>query len=177
MATRPTATPAEVEFDGGRIVRAPGEASVAEAMVNRPKVLPATSVARDVRDFFGDDHVHAALVCDGSRLLSVIERQDLTRAHDDEPATGLGTLAGRTVAPEADLWTTWASMTQEGLRRLAVVEDDRCVGLLCLKRSGRGFCCDAGVWARSRNGDRTPRVVAIVGDDAVTATREGRRPS
>lgn len=148
MATISTTTPAGVEFDGGRLVRAPGEATVADAMVHRPKLLPATATGRDVRELFGDDHVHAALVCDGDRLLTVIERQDLAGAYDEEPARALGTLSGRTVGPEADLWSTWAWMTGAGVRRLAVVEDDRCVGLLCLKRSGRGFCCDAGVWAR-----------------------------
>ncbi|MFI5623419.1 hypothetical protein ACIA03_08140 [Nocardioides sp. NPDC051685] len=137
-----------VEFGGGRQAHAPGEATVADAMVHRPKLLPATATGRDVRELFLDDHVHAALVCDGERLLTVIERQDLTEARDDEPATALGTLSGRTVDPGADLWSTWTWMTGAGVRRLAVVEDGRCVGLLCLKRSGRGFCCDAGVWAR-----------------------------
>ena len=151
MATRSTtAPPAEVEFDGGRLARAPGEATVADAMVHRPKLLPVTATGRDVRELFLDDHVHAALVSDGDRLLAVVERQDLTETCDDEPATTLGTLAGRTVDPGADLWSTWTWMTGAGVRRLAVVEDDRCVGLLCLKRSGRGFCCDAGVWARSQ---------------------------
>jgi CBS domain-containing protein len=119
-------------------------------MVRRPKLLPATATGRDVRELFLDDHVHAALVSEGDRLLAVIERQDLTAVRDDEPVTALGKLPGRTVGPGADLWSTWTWMTAAGVRRLAVVEDGRCVGLLCLKRSGRGFCCDAGVWARAR---------------------------
>ncbi|MEU6138581.1 CBS domain-containing protein [Nocardioides sp. NPDC047086] len=139
-----------VEFGGGRQACAPGEATVADAMVGRPKLLPVTATGRDVRELFLDDHVHAGLVVDGDRLLAVIERQDLAEVRDDEPATALGTLSGRTVGPQADLWSTWTWMTGAGIRRLAVVEDGRCVGLLCLKRSGRGFCCDAGVWARAR---------------------------
>lgn len=139
-----------VEFGGGQYTHAPGEATVADAMVHRPKLLPATATGRDVGELFLDDHVHAVLVCDGERLLTVIERQDLTETGDDEPATLLGTLEGRTVAPGADLWSTWTRMRAAGVRRLAVVEDGRCVGLLCLKRSGRGFCCDAGVWARAQ---------------------------
>ncbi|HEY9371403.1 hypothetical protein [Streptomyces sp.] len=142
-----------VEFGGGRLAYAPGEATVAEAMVRRPKLLPATATSGDVRELFLDDHVHAALVSDGDRLLTVIERQDLVEVRDDEPATALGTLPGRTVRSGADLWSTWTSMTAVGVRRLAVVEDGRCVGLLCLKRSGRGFCCDAGVWARALERD------------------------
>lgn len=135
-----------IEFGGGRLVAGPGEASVADAMVRRPKLLPATASTGDVRAHFGD-HVHMALVVDDDRLLSVIERHDLEGVLD-EPARTLGTLRGRTIPAEADLWETWVWMTESGRRRLAVVDGDRCVGLLCLKRSGLGFCCDAGVRAR-----------------------------
>lgn len=148
-----------VEFGGGRQASAPGEATVADAMVRRPKLLPPTATGRDVRDLFRDDHVHAALVVDDARLITVIEPNDLEpndlepgdleTAGDDAPASTMGTLRGRTVAPYADLWSTWAWMTANGRRRLAVIEDGRCVGLLCLKRSGRGFCCDAGIRTRA----------------------------
>lgn len=137
-----------VEFGGGRLACAAGEASVAQAMVRRPKLLAATATSGDVRDLFRDDHVHAALVVDGERLLTVIEPHEV-EAHGDRPATTMGALRDRTTSPEADLWETWAWMTTVGRRRLAVVEDGRCVGLLCLKRSGRGFCCDAGIRARA----------------------------
>ncbi|WP_328530973.1 hypothetical protein OG984_07560 [Nocardioides sp. NBC_00368] len=137
-----------VEFAGGREAYAPGDAIVADAMVRLPKLLPATATARDVRDLFLDDHVHAALVVDGERLLTVIEPHE-AEAGGDGPARTMGTLRGRVVASYADLWETWAWMTAHGSRRLAVVEDGRCVGLLCLKRSGRGFCCDAGIRARA----------------------------
>lgn len=135
-----------VEFGGGRLAYASGEATVADAMIRRPKLLPATATADDVRDLFRDDHVHAALVVDGERLLTVIEPHEV---EGDRPARTLGTLRGRVVASYADLWETWGWMTAHGRRRLAVVEDGRCVGLLCLKRSGRGFCCDAGIRARA----------------------------
>lgn len=140
-----------VEFGGGRRARTPGEATVADAMVRRPKLLPATATGGDVRDLFCDDHVHAALVVDGERLLTVIEphEAEAVEASADGPAKTMGTLRGRVVASDADLWETWAWMTGSGRRRLAVVEDGRCVGLLCLKRSGRGFCCDTGIRARA----------------------------
>ena len=138
-----------VEFGGGRLAYASGEATVADAMVRRPKLLPATATGRDVRDLFGDDHVHAALVVDDGRLLTVIEPHEVEMSGDG-PARSMGTLRGRTVAPDADLWETWVWMIGNRCRRLAVVEDGRCVGLLCLKRTSRGFCCDAGVHARAR---------------------------
>lgn len=138
-----------VEFGGGRLAYAPGEATVADAMVRRPKLLPVTATGRDVRDLFGDDHVHAALVVDDGRLFTVIEPHEV-EASGDRPARTMGTLRDRTVAPDTDLWETWVWMTGNRRRRLAVVEDDRCVGLLCLKRTSLGFCCDAGIRARAR---------------------------
>jgi hypothetical protein len=134
---------------GGRRAAAPGGATVAEARVRRPKLLAPTATAHDVRDLFRDDHVHAALVFDDERLITVIEPGDVETSSDDVPARTMGTLWGRTVAPYADLWSTWVWMTTNGRRRLAVIEDGRSVGLLCLKRSGRGFCCDAGIQARA----------------------------
>jgi len=60
-------------------------------------------------------------------------------------------LAGRTVGPHAELDTTRQWMRSRQRRRLAVVDDDaRLLGLLCLKRSGQGFCTDAGVLERAR---------------------------
>jgi hypothetical protein len=54
------------------------------------------------------------------------------------------------VAPSDDLYETWNAMVAAGRRRVAVVTDGgRLVGLLCLKRSGRGFCSDAGIRARA----------------------------
>lgn len=135
-----------VEFDGGRLARAAGDATVADAMVRRPKILPATATSDDVRDLFGDDRVHAALVVDEDRLLTVVERHE-AETRRDGPARTMGTLRGRTIVPDADLWETWVWMTGVGCRRLAVVEDGRFLGLLCLKRSGLGFCCDAGIRA------------------------------
>ncbi|MFE7228462.1 hypothetical protein ACFU7D_26945 [Nocardioides sp. NPDC057577] len=147
-----------VEFGGGRVAYAPGEATVADAMVRRPKLLPATATGRDVRDLFGDDHVHAALVVDDRTLLTVIEPHE-AEVSGDAPARTMGTLEGRTVVPGADLWETWTWMTRNGCRRLAVVEDGRCVGLLCLKRSSRGFCCDLGIRARAIDGHGEGRVL------------------
>ena len=152
---KPTTRPMDgVEYGGGRLAYAPGEATVADAMVRRPKLLTATATSSDVRDLFRDDHVHAALVVDGERLLTVIEPHE-AEACEEAAASTLGTLQGRTTSSDADLWETWVRMTESGRRRLAVVDDGRCVGLLCLKRSGRGFCCDAGV--RARNAHPSPQ--------------------
>jgi CBS domain-containing protein len=111
--------------------------TVAAAALRRPKVLPAAATVGEARTALADDHVHALLVVDDGLLLAVVEREDLE---------------GRTVAPDADLSTTWAGMAARGRRRLAVVDErGLLVGLLCLKRSGRGFCSAADVAARARD--------------------------
>jgi hypothetical protein len=57
---------------------------------------------------------------------------------------------------------TWAGMVARGRRRLAVVDDrGLLVGLLCLKRSGRGFCSAADVAARAR--DRRTSIAGPLG--------------
>jgi CBS domain-containing protein len=132
--------------------RAAEHGTIADAVLRRPKVLPAGATAGDARAVLADDHVHAALVVDRGVLLAVVERPDLESVADATPAALVGRLAGRTVAPDADLAATWADMAAQGRRRLAVVADDgTLVGLLCLKRSGRGFCSAADVAARERD--------------------------
>ncbi|MHC1558325.1 CBS domain-containing protein [Actinomycetospora sp. C-140] len=120
-------------------------------MLRRPKVLPAAATVADARAVLADDHVHAALVVDGGVLLAVVERGDLDPSVPEAmPAALVGRLAGRTVGPDADLDATWSAMAAQGRRRMAVVDGDGVLlGLLCLKRSGRGFCSDADVAARA----------------------------
>ncbi len=141
--TRPTTAPP-----------VPSGVPVSAAMLRDPKVLgPATTVAQ-VRAFFEDDHVHAALLVDGGRLLSVVERPDLAGAPPGSPAATVGRLPGRTTRGDADLALTWEAMTALARRRLAVVDSrGDFLGLLCLKRSGRGFCTEADV--RARREDRS----------------------
>ncbi len=130
----------------------PGGGTVAAAALRRPKVLGAAATVGEARAALADDHVHALLVVDGGVLLAVVEREDLEGLPDPTPAALVGRLAERTVAPDADLAATWAGMAAQGRRRLAVVDDrGLLVGLLCLKRSGRGFCTPADVAARARD--------------------------
>lgn len=131
--------------------------SVADAMHTFPKTCgPATTVG-DARAFFGNPKVHALLVVDDGVLVAVVERADLDGRADRVPAAPAGRLGDRVVAPAADLHTTWDAMALAGRRRVAVADDaGRLVGLLCLKRTGRGFCSDSGIQARidERTADR-----------------------
>lgn len=128
-----------------------GPRTVGSAMIHRPKVCdPSTTVAH-LREQFEDDHVHCVLVVDGDgTLLAVVEPVDLLAVHPGAPASEVGRLEGRVVTPGADLSETWGSMEVEHRRRLAVVgPGGALLGLLCLKRSGRGFCSDSDVASRA----------------------------
>lgn len=127
---------------------------VRDLMLARPKVLPAAATVGDVRRLLEDDHVHMALVTDTgrvpARLLTTVVRDDLPPpGHDDRPAVGIGTLAGRVVPAGAQAGKVRRRLVATGRRRLAVVDGDLLVGLLCLKRHLRGFCDEADVQARA----------------------------
>jgi len=124
--------------------------TAADAMIHFPKICgPATTVGQ-VRDLFRDDHLHAVLVADAGELVSIVERPDISAAPPDAPARWCGRLRERTTGPGADLEATRRAMIARQRRRLAVIDDHgMLLGLLCLNRTGLGFCSDAGVRARA----------------------------
>jgi hypothetical protein len=126
--------------------------TVADVMMHQPKLCHEDSTVGDVRAVFAGDHVHAVLITSGTRLLTVIERADLgPEAPDSAPAARLGQLTGRVIAPTASADIALRQMIADGRRRLSVVgPDGRLLGLLCLKRSGTGFCSDENASRRQR---------------------------
>ncbi|MEJ8281091.1 CBS domain-containing protein [Pseudonocardia spirodelae] len=140
---------------------------VAAAMHTFPRTCgPAATVAQ-ARAVFTRPKVHALPVVDAGRLVAVVDRADLDGAADDDPVAPLGALAGRVVHAGDDLARARAEMAAAGRRRLAVVDDDGLlVGLLCLKRHGRGFCSDDGIRARIAE-----REAAHHGEHGPAATR------
>jgi CBS-domain-containing membrane protein len=131
---------------------------VADAMVTCPKTHGPGSGLAKIRAFFDDDHVHMALIvaADG-RLVTTIERPDLTAATESSvPVTTLGTLAGRTAGPADPLAAATATLLREGRRRLAVVDESgRLLGLLCLTRNRTGYCSDEGIRERAQQASVT----------------------
>ena len=126
--------------------------TVGDVMVRRPKLLPDDVSVADVRRLLADDHVHLALVVGSGRtLVAAIERADLESGVDDvASAAAQGSLSGRTIAPATPVRDAAARMAASGRRRLAVVDEQGVLlGLLCLKRSGLGFCSDADVERRN----------------------------
>jgi CBS domain-containing protein len=132
----------------GRAGAAPVD--VAGAMLRFPRTCSRTTTVHQAREAFRNDHVHALLVVDRGTLLAVVERGDLTGRSPAAPVRWLGTNRGRTATPGTPLGDARDAMRAARRRRLAVVDDDgRLLGLLCLKRSGAGFCSDDGVRARA----------------------------
>jgi hypothetical protein len=128
--------------------------SVAEVMLRTPVRHPLSATVREIRDFFRDDHVHAALIVSPAGYLkAVVERDDIAECQAlDTAAAPLGRLAGRTVPPGACLAELHRAMIAAGRRRTAVTSaDGRLLGLLCLKASQRGFCSEQDVRARAQN--------------------------
>jgi len=125
-------------------------AVVAEVMIRRPKLCGMQTTVEQARVCLEDDHVHALLVTRDGVLVAVVERADLAGAEPEQPVWPLGRLGDRVVGVDDDLAVVSRAMAESGRRRLAVVDPDgRLAGLLCRKRSGRGFCSDEGVAARA----------------------------
>jgi CBS domain-containing protein len=139
--------------------------TVAEEMLRTPVRHPLPATVGEIRDFFRDDHVHAALIVSPAGYLeAVVERDDIAGGQAlDAAAAPLGRLAGRTVPATASLAEVRQAMTAAGRRRAAVVSaDGGLLGLLCLKASRTGFCSDQDVRARARN-EADPAAVGNAG--------------
>lgn len=130
---------------------------VRDAMMLRPKTIPAAATVGDLRAVFASDHVHMALLTDGDRLVSSVDRDDVAQELADHfPARLLGRLSGRVVSDDTPLCVAKGLLDATSRRRLAVVDgQDRLLGLLCLKRTRNGFCSDRDVESRARERIRT----------------------
>lgn len=150
-----TGTPTDTDAvgrpcSGAAPIRDTSGRTVADGMIRAPKVCGPESTVAQARDILRNDHVHAVLITEGADLVSVVERPDLDTRPANLPARLTGRLDGRVIGPDADLEAVRRSMRNTGRRRLAVIDEHgRLLGLLCLKRTGRGFCSDTDVRARA----------------------------
>jgi len=72
--------------------------TAADTMLTTPARHPLAATVREIRDFFNDSHVHAALIVSPAGYLAAVERDDMARSQaPDAAAAPLGRLAGRTV--------------------------------------------------------------------------------
>ena len=124
--------------------------TASDVAVHHPTVHPPSATVGDVRRFLEGTHVHLALVVDeAGRLVSTLVRDDLAAYDDTTPAVEAGTLEGRTVVADLPAELLPDRMLAAGVRRMAVVDEaGRLVGLVCRKKSGDGWCSDAGIASR-----------------------------
>jgi CBS domain-containing protein len=135
--------------------------TAAEVMLTAPVRHPLSATVSEIRDFFSDDHVHAALIVSPAGYLeAVVERDDIAGCLALAAVVApLGRLAGRTVPAGASVAEVTRAMTTAGRRRAAVTgADGRLLGLLCLKASRAGFCSDQDVLARALGATGPPGV-------------------
>lgn len=129
----------------------PARPTVGQAMITAPKICELVTTVEQAREFFIDDHVHVLLIVNNGVLCAVVQRDDLTdQTTPTSPVVRAGRLGGRIVSPDIDLEAVLTWMLAHQRRRLAVVNPRlRLLGLLCLKKSLRGFCSDTDVTARA----------------------------
>ena len=95
------------------------------------------------------------LITRGSTLLGTLVRSDLDASsgespHPDEPALSYASITGRTIGGSEHATSALSLLVSRGERRRAVVDSDGVLlGLLCVKRHGRGFCSDTDVESRA----------------------------
>jgi CBS domain-containing protein len=120
-----------------------GAALVRDAMVGRPKTLPAGASVDDLRALFANPHVRTALLVDGDRFAGAVERDDVPASADGTgPARALATMPAATVEPDTPLAEAQAILDADANHRLVVLDADGATlrGLLCLTTDRTGFC-------------------------------------
>lgn len=129
------------------MTRTHDEPTALDIAIRAPSVLPPDCSVAEVRAFFGSDHVHLALLVDDSgRLVSTLTRDDVDGVDGSLPAAGFGRTAERVLSVELSETEVREQLARLGVRRAAVVDGEgRLVGLVCAKRSGRGYCTDRGI--------------------------------
>ena len=97
------------------------------------------SVAKAMEDFFWRHHVSSFPVLDDQRLVGIVAIDSLKRLPREQWATTpisdvmRPISEGLTAAPGDSLWAAFQKLSQNGLGRLAVVDDGRLVGYLSVK--------------------------------------------
>ncbi len=116
-----------------------------DLMLSRPKTTQSHACVGEVRALFENTHVVVALLTDDVRYAGAIERADIPSDMPDEaPARRLARFDHETIGLDAQISEALERLEASGGRRLIVVDADGVTvsGLLCLKRSRRGFCVD-----------------------------------
>jgi CBS domain-containing protein len=121
------------------------ELTVGEAMLSRPKTLPANATVGEVRRAFSANTMRMVLLVDGGAFAGALVRGDLPDTADDaEPASAYASTDAPRVAPGVPVREALGRIEGADEGRLVVVDDDGVTlrGLICLKRAADTLCVD-----------------------------------
>jgi CBS domain-containing protein len=124
-------------------VRETGQERVRDAMVTRPKTLPADATVRDLRRLLANPRLLTVLLVEGTAFAGAVEREDVgDELRGDAPARALAAPEVETIGPDAPLQQAVERLNALDARRLVVLDADgtSLAGLLCLKGDRAGFC-------------------------------------
>lgn len=116
---------------------------VREVMISRPKSVQHDAAVADARRAFENQSVRVLMVLDGDRYAGELRREDVPADAAGDAPVGPLMAAGEQIAPGAALADAIAALERSGGDRLAVVDGDRLVGLVCFSRSHGHLCVDA----------------------------------
>lgn len=131
---------AEGSYQQVRLERILRPLTVRDGMTRAPIAIPADlPAAQAVDEFFWRHHVSSFPVLDGERVVGILALdrvKEVPRARWGE-VTVRDLMAPRTealtAAPGDSLWQAFGKLSQNGLGRLAVLEDGRLVGYLSIR--------------------------------------------
>ena len=116
---------------------------VREVMISRPKSVQQGAAVAEARRAFENQSVRVLMVVDGDRYAGELRREDVPAdAAGDAPVTP-HVVAGERIASSAPLADAIATLERSGGDRLAVVDGEKLVGLVCFSRSHGHLCVDA----------------------------------
>lgn len=103
------------------------------------ETIDAASTVEDAVRRLGEKRIGALLVVDGGRIAGIMSERDVIYCLRDQGAEVLGWPVSRvmtapavTIAPDADVLTALAMMTERRIRHLPVVEDGEIRGIVSI---------------------------------------------
>ena len=128
---------------------------MADLMLREPKTLQARASVAEVRALLDSPRVRMVLLADGRRFRGAITKLP-DEADPNAAALPFAEPKPETLSPSDSAETAFTRAAQNPHRRIIVLdEDETLLGLLCLNRSGTGFCGASSPGKRpDANGDK-----------------------
>ena len=118
----------------------PGKSRTVADIMSRPVVtVGSADKMAEAAAAMGDHHVGSVVAVEGTRPLGILTERDLVRftASGGDAGTALVsewmTAAPDSVAPDVDVTTAFASLSEHGYRHIPVVDGDELVGIVSMR--------------------------------------------